>query len=218
MITAIRVQKRNPNRVNIDLDGEFAFGLSRIVAAWLKVGDRLSDQRVNELVASDTDEVIYQKALNLLNRRPYSAQEIRSKLERKDYLTDQVDATIKRLAEAGLLADDKFASQWVENRNSNHPRSQRLIRYELQRKGITNDVIDDALAGSEQDSELAYRAAVPYARRLQQVDWLTFRKRLGGFLARRGFSFATADPVVHQVWDLMKKGEGYFTKNEEFEK
>ncbi|HPS42127.1 MAG TPA: regulatory protein RecX [Anaerolineaceae bacterium] len=208
VITAIRVQKRNPNRVNVDLDGEFAFGLSRIVAAWLKVGDRLSDQRVTELVASDTDEVLYQKALNLLSRRPYSAHEVRSKLLQKDFPNDKIEATLKRLAEAGLLADEKFASQWVENRNNNHPRSQRLIKYELQRKGITNDVIDTALAGSEQDSELAYRAAVPYARRLQQADWLTFSKRLGGFLARRGFSYGIADPVVHQVWDLMKKGEG----------
>ena len=34
-ITALTVQKKNPNRVNVHLDGEFAFGLARIVAAWL---------------------------------------------------------------------------------------------------------------------------------------------------------------------------------------
>jgi regulatory protein len=44
-ITAISVQKKNPNRVNIYLDGEFAFGVARITAAWLKNGDELSDEK-----------------------------------------------------------------------------------------------------------------------------------------------------------------------------
>ncbi len=37
-ITSLKVQKKNPNRVSIYLDEEFAFGVSRIVAAWLHVG------------------------------------------------------------------------------------------------------------------------------------------------------------------------------------
>jgi regulatory protein len=45
-ITALEVQKKNPNRVNLHLDGEFAFGLARITAAWLKVGDVLSDEKI----------------------------------------------------------------------------------------------------------------------------------------------------------------------------
>ena len=52
-ITAIEVQKRRPNRVNIHLDGEFAFGLARIVAAWLRVGQELSEEKIEELQAKN---------------------------------------------------------------------------------------------------------------------------------------------------------------------
>ena len=45
-ITAIQAQKRNPQRVSVFLDGEFAFGLSRIVAAWLAVGQEISDEKI----------------------------------------------------------------------------------------------------------------------------------------------------------------------------
>ena len=42
-ITAIEVQKHNPQRVNIYLNGDFAFGLTRIVAGWLQTGQTISD-------------------------------------------------------------------------------------------------------------------------------------------------------------------------------
>ena len=45
-ITALEVQKKNPNRVNVHLDGDFAFGLARITAAGLKLGETLTDERI----------------------------------------------------------------------------------------------------------------------------------------------------------------------------
>ena len=55
-ITAIVVQKRSPNRVNIYLDGEFAFGLARIVAAWLRTGQELSEEKIEQLQAEEARE------------------------------------------------------------------------------------------------------------------------------------------------------------------
>lgn len=216
IVTAIKVQKRNPNRVNVDLDGEFAFGLSRIVSAWLNVGDRLTELKVEELLNRDSDEVIYQKALNLISRRPRSEKEIRQKMAEKQYETSQVDRTIERLKGAGLIADEKFAEMWVENRSEYHPRSQRLIRYELRNKGIEDDTIENALKISADDAELARRAAVQYEHRLDAVDWLTYRKRLSGFLARRGFSYGTVFSIVQELWNSREQGLGNLTNNEEF--
>jgi regulatory protein len=48
-ITAIKVQKRNSNRVNIYLDGEYAFGLARSVAAWLSIDQNLNEKKIDEL-------------------------------------------------------------------------------------------------------------------------------------------------------------------------
>ena len=45
-ITGIQAQKRSPNRVNIYLDGEYAFGLAQIVAAWLRVGQELDEKKI----------------------------------------------------------------------------------------------------------------------------------------------------------------------------
>ena len=76
-ITALQVQKRNPNRVNVHLDGEYAFGLARIVAAWLKVGQTLEEEKISELQADDARERAMQQAMLFLSYRARSEKEIR---------------------------------------------------------------------------------------------------------------------------------------------
>jgi regulatory protein len=201
VITAIKVQKRNPQRVNIDLDGEFAFGLSRLVAAWLKPGDQLSEEKVNALIEKDALEVAYQRALDLLNHRPRSEKEVRQRLTEKGFQQEQIDQVVEKLKQTNLVKDESFARMWVESRNEFHPRGRRLLRYELRSKGITESHIDSALEKMPEEEELATKAAAQYARRLAGLDWQTFRNRLSGFLARRGFSYATFAPIVRSLWE-----------------
>lgn len=202
VITAIKAQKKNHDRVSIFLDGEYGFGLSRIVAAWLHIGQSLDEKKIESLLSSDASEVAYSKALRLLDRKPRTAKEISSKLVEGGFTADQSEMVLQRLQDSGLIADEKYARQWVENRNQMHPRSRKLIAIELKQKGIANEVIDQVLEDSSSDEELAMQAAVRYARRIQSEDRLEFRKRLSAFLARRGFNYGTIVPVVQQVWEL----------------
>jgi regulatory protein len=220
VITAIRIQKRNPQRVSIDLDGEFAFGLSRIVAAWMKVGDCVSEEKVNQLKAQDTNESAYQAALRLLNRRLKTESELKKGLEKKGFLPDQVEQILLRLRSENLLDDNRFSKSWIESRTHFHPRSKRLIKYELRNKGIADQLIDDALADSASEDDLAYLAASSYARRLVDLDWKTYKIRLCAYLARRGFSYNTSIPVVTKIWEeqLQEKGNPENMKEYENEK
>ncbi len=81
-ITALKLQKHNHQRVNVYLDGEYAFGLTRIVAAWLAVGTELAEEKIAQLQAEDGREMAYQRALNLINFRPRTEVEIRQNLRR----------------------------------------------------------------------------------------------------------------------------------------
>jgi len=206
-ITGIKVQKRNPERVNIYLDGEYAFGLSRIVAAWLHTGQRLGEEKINDLCNEDGFEVAYQRALMLINHRQRTSYEIRQKLNEKGFSASQIDETLIKLERAGLVEDGKYAQLWVENRNSFHPRSQRLMRFELLRKGVAAEAIEKALAGSAEDAELATQAAMQQIRKYTDLNWEDFRKKLSAFLLRRGFSYGTVVPVVRSVWESVNGGQ-----------
>lgn len=207
-ITALKAQKKNPNRVSVFLDGEYAFGLAKIVAAWLQVGQVLDDAKIAALKDQDNSEVAFQKALRFLSYRPRSESEIQKKLSDQGYEASVIEAVLSKLRENRLIGDPEFARTWIENRNTFRPRSHRLLAFELRQKGVAEDVIQETLADSVDEEELAYQAAIRYVRRLESADWETFRQKLSGFLGRRGFSYGTIAPVVRRVWsETRSEGE-----------
>jgi regulatory protein len=206
---------KNPQRVNIYLDGVFSFGLAGMLAAWLKVGQEIGEEKIASLKTEDELEVTYQKALHFLSYRPRSRMEVRQNLLNRGISESLVDVTMDRLQGAELVNDEAFARAWVENRNTFRPRGKPALRMELRRKGLNDEVIQSVL-GAQQEDSLALEAARKYVRRLTGLEWPEFRRKLGGFLARRGFSYATIAPVVSEVWkEIQTADAGSITANEE---
>lgn len=206
-ITAIEAQKNNPKRVNIHLDGEFAFGLDRFVAAWLADGQSLDEEKIAKLQAEDSQEKAYRQAMLFLGMRARSETEVRKNLEKHEIPSAVVEQTIERLREERLLNDEQFAQTWVANRSEFRPRSRRALTVELRQKGLTEADIKSATEAVDEKS-LAYAAAQKRIRRLEAraersrsgLEWLEFRKKLSEFLARRGFGYDVIAPTVKRLW------------------
>jgi regulatory protein len=200
-ITGIEAQKKNSDRVSIFLEGSYAFGLSKMVAAWLTVGQSLSEEKIEALQADDTREVAMQRALNFLSYRARSEQEIRANLTRAEIPEVVLEATLQRLRELNLVNDADFARMWIEGRKQFRPRSRRFLAYELRLKGIDEQVAQDALEDQVVDEVEALNAGRKIARRLATLDFQDFRAKLGGYLGRRGFSYQAIAPALRQLWD-----------------
>jgi regulatory protein len=207
-ITAIEVQKKNPNRVNIYLDGEFVFGLAKIVAVWLKTGQVVSDEKLAALREQDAREVAMQKALHYLSYRPRSMDEVRKNLQKHEIPETVIDSTLEKLERNGLLGDETFARAWVENRSTFRPRSKKALRIELRQKGLADSTIQIVLEEMVEEEPLALEAARKYARRLHGLEKQVFRQKLGAHLARRGFGYEVIAPVVTQVWQETRSEGG----------
>jgi regulatory protein len=199
-ITAISQQKNNRQRVNIYLDGEFAFGLARIVAAWLQVGQEISDENIAQLQFEDGRETAYQRALKFISYRPRSQSEVRQKLQALNITQENIDYVLSRLIESGILNDESFAQLWVENRSAMRPRGRRALAYELRQRGLDQKTIDQAVATID-DEELAYDAARRRARKMHGPEWIEFRQKMFRFLAQRGFTYELCAQVVPRVWN-----------------
>lgn len=200
IITAIHAQKRNPNRVNVDLDGEFAFGLSRVVAAWLKVGDTLSDEKIARLQAEDEHEAAVQAAIHFLSYRPRTEQEIIRKLSDKGFTESVVTAVVERLKQSQMIGDERFAQVWVENRTALRPRSHRLMVMELRQKGVSDETAQTALEDAPDDETLAYQAGLARMNRYASLDFQEFRKKMSAYLGRKGFSYGVVSGVINRLW------------------
>lgn len=198
-VTALSVQKRNQERVNVYIDDEFAFGLAYVAAARLRIGQELSPDEINELQSQDTVEKAKDSAYTLISLRPRSTAEIQQSLKKKGYDPDVIEQVINRLVDLDFLNDETFAQYWVEQRDSFKPRSHMALRQELQQKGISRDIIDAALTASDETSA-ARAAAEKKAGLLTRYEEDEFKKKLGQFLQRRGFSYGLIKDIIDELW------------------
>lgn len=201
VITGIEKQKRNVNRVNVFLDGEFAFGLHKYIALGLKVGDVIDEDRIHQLKTEDSVEEAYQRGLTLLNFRARSEHEMRTRLLKYGCDEGIIEQVIVRLTEKGYLNDQRFAEDWVEDRTTFRPRGRKLLRLELQRKNLNKDQIESAMQNLPDEEEIARKAARKYSARLKGLDEQTFKKRLYGFLIRRGFHYEDFKQIMEEMWE-----------------
>lgn len=198
-ITALKAQKNNPERVSVFLDNDYAFGLYRVVAAWLQVGQQLDEEKIRQLKESEAGEKAYQRALNFLSYRVRTETEIRRNLNKHDTPDEVIENVLERLRRNRLVNDLEFAQTWVENRSEFRPRGRRALTSELRQKGVGHEIIDEVLQSVDEEA-LAYQAAQKNARKYRKYEWPDFRKKLLGFLARRGFNYSIAAPAVEKVW------------------
>jgi regulatory protein len=205
-ITSLRYQKKNRDRVSVYLDGRFAFGLPAIVAAELKRGQRLSEAEIESLQGRGVVESAYGRALNYLAYRPRSRAEVIIYLEKRNLLENQIRDVVSRLERAGLVDDRAFAAFWVENRERFRPKGLRALRYELRSKGISDDLIKEALSSIDAE-EGAYRAAGRKAQQVSHLDQQTFHRKLVEYLARRGFGYEEARGAAERHWSELAANE-----------
>ena len=197
-ITSITVQKRNPNRANVYVEGEFVFGLAMIEAAKLKKGQHLSDADIETLQGIDEQQRAYESGLTFLSYRPRSKDEVVRRLQKKDYSGEAIEAAVGRLHRTGLLDDEAFARYWISNREQFQPRGAFALRRELWQKGVESSIVDAMLEEVDED-ESAYRSAVKRLSRWERLDPALRRRKMTDYLRRRGFGYET----IRSVWERL---------------
>ena len=207
-ITALRPGKARRKRVNVFLDDKFAFSLEAEVTLreGLRVGLELSTSQIESLARSDQFHRCLNAATHYLSYRPRSESELTGRLRQRGFAEGDIAATITRLKEQGLVDDMAFAQFWKDNRESFSPRSQWLTRRELRQKGVAEDIAEQVV-DTVDDVNSAYRAALSKARNLPQSDYQRFRRRLGEYLARRGFNYGVINRTVEQIWQEQGRKE-----------
>ncbi|MDE0430853.1 MAG: RecX family transcriptional regulator [Caldilineaceae bacterium] len=211
-ITALRFQKRDKERVNLFLDGEYAFPLPAVEAAQLRIGQQLSEKELEELRAIDLRSRGYNRALRFLAVRPRSQLEVRRNLQAyrpKDgrrLSASQIEWIIGGLRERQYLDDREFARFWIEQRNRFRPIAPRALRYELRQKGVDDSVAQvaiDELSDATSACEAAARSRL--YRWQEETNPAHFRSKVGSFLQRRGFDWEVARDVIDRIWQELEE-------------
>jgi regulatory protein len=149
--------------------------------------------RLKDSESLATDKA-YQYALRLLTGRDYSVAGIWRKLAARDVAEQDLEAAILRLQREGWLDDRRYAERFaVSALSSGHYYGVRL-RLEMRRRGFTPDVVNETLAPllaeSDEISEVRSAAERRYPGFSYSAASDRDKRRVVGFLQRRGFGFS----------------------------
>ncbi|HYF91195.1 MAG TPA: regulatory protein RecX [Symbiobacteriaceae bacterium] len=199
-ITAIEPQQKDPKRRSVFVDGEFVLGLHEetIILAKLKVGQQVDGPKLAEAVRRDEAKRAWDGALGYLGAAPRSRRDVERKLARR-YPPEVVSGVIERLEGGGWLDDAEFAAAYVRSRSEY---GERRLLGDLARKGVAREVaarVVRELLGTVDAVIQAREAAAGRLSRMPGTDRATAQRRLTGFLARRGYDFATISRALEPL-------------------
>ena len=203
-ITSLSVQQRDPNRVNVSVDGKYTFSLdiAQVVSLGVKVGREYTEKELVELEQESQFGKLYGRSLEYCLMRPHSAREVRDYLWRKTRTTRYkskntgemkerlgvsqavADRVFERLVEKGYVDDEKFARFWVENRNQAKGASRRKLEAELRAKGLASSTIAEAFGETERNDVDELQKIIAKKRSRYSDE-----QKLMQYLARQGFAY-----------------------------
>ncbi|NPA26036.1 MAG: regulatory protein RecX [Chloroflexi bacterium] len=202
-ILALRPARRG--RVRVLWDGGEPFSLAADLAQTLQPGQILTAQQVEALRQADAQRRAWDLVTRRLARRLFTRHELRQYLQRRGFSDTVIQATFERLDSLGWLDDHRFARMWVENQSHFRPRGKARLRAELRAKGVPDEAIEEAL-GQVDEERLAWDLARRVLPRYQHLEWSAFQRRLGGYLARRGFPLALVRTILRTLWQEVHPG------------
>ena len=148
-------------------------------------------------MAKSENEKLEQRAKNVLLHQLSRSMKTRFQLQeilKKREIPDEIaQLALDRFTEAQLIDDAVFAAAYVRTRLENG-RSVSAIRGELHRKGVAQELIEAELVGvdSDREQEIANKLAANRYSRMLNLEAEVRKRRLLGFLQRRGFSQSIA--------------------------
>ncbi|HIG53635.1 MAG TPA: regulatory protein RecX [Candidatus Latescibacteria bacterium] len=148
-------------------------------------------------------------AYNYLSYRARSVKEVRDKLAQKEFAEETIEQAVNDLQRQKLLNDREFARRFVEARLGRANGSRKLAQ-ELRRKGIETEIIDEVLgefAATLDSEERAIGLLGKQAWRYRGLERDKAKRRMLGFLARRGYDAQMARSAVDKVWQELQELE-----------
>ena len=197
-ITEIVIQKKNKQRVNVFLDDKYAFALDIMKAASLRCGQKLTNEKINELKTEDKYNMALNNSFRFLGHRARSIKEIEIYLTEKDFSDAIVKKVIKKLLDDKYLNDIDFTRMWVESRAKFNPKGAWVLRFELRQKGVEDSIIENALFEHD-DNKAAWDAVQKKLSLWENLEPEKFRNKLYTFLSNRGFNYETTTDIYNRA-------------------
>ena len=222
-ITDIQGVPELPSHRQLFLNGDpfVVIHASLIEKFGMRIGLAIEAETIEKIIAAD--EVMHAKnyALRLLREekdkaktdelegshptvkpKTYTKSEIERRLGREGFSAGAIETSIEELIRSGHIRDRKYAENWIVRRQKSNPRGKTLLKHELVDKGIDKETAEQVVATveTEDEAKVALQIARKRVKQYRRLPTHVAKRRLHGFLARRGFGSEIVRQILEQIF------------------
>ena len=205
-ITKIEIQKKNKERVNLFLDGEYAFSLSveLVYKEGLKTNDEIDSQKLKVLAERESLIRCKNSALRIIEKSYKTEKEVRDKLILKGYEENSINKSIEFLKEYNFVNDSNYTKAFISDKLKSQ--GSQKIKYTLIQKGISKDSIDEELSNLNKENEK--NVALNIAKKKLNIiknkenDNYKISGKLYRYLISKGYGYDVTNEVVKEIMSL----------------
>jgi regulatory protein len=194
--------KYNTHSITLHLDDgtDAELPYSSIEKLKLETGSELSFEELDRIREASERYRCRNSALRYLSLRSHSRGELKIKLKKKNYKSEDIEITLEELAEAGYIDDCDYAVRFIQNRSSRKVVGERYLKKELFQRGIAADIIEQALDETGAREVDLKRIVNEAEKKLHSIKNKKNKKsRLVSFLNSRGFDSGIIQKALEKI-------------------
>jgi regulatory protein len=204
LITDIKTQVKNQEKVSVYIDGKYTFSLTIAQLAEhkkIRINTELTESEISEYKKLSSLTNQYIRMVSLIYARPRSEYELRTKLKSKKLEPEEVEEIIAKLKSAKYLDDENFGKWWVSSRKTSKPISKLKLKAELAQKGI-NPVLAQEIITENFSSEEELQSLQKLIEK--KKDKYEDQQKLMAFLASKGFKYSQIKEALDSLSSVDK--------------
>jgi regulatory protein len=208
MITSVKRNKKNKDRLSVFVDDEFAFSISEDDYLSLNLYEKseIAEETIEYIKNTVNFNEAKARAVRYLSLQIRTEKEVRDKLESEGYNRECISRVIDELKAIGYINNELYAQKYVYDRSKLSPMSKRMMKLKLMSKGIPEETADEVLADwKAEDTDVARNLVRKKFGKYDLKDEKIIKKAYR-FLAHRGFNRDTIREVLRE-FDAEPDGE-----------
>ena len=205
-ITKIEIQKKNKERVNLFLDGEYAFSISAelVYKEGLKTNNEIDSEKLKVLAEREGLIKCKNSALRIIEKSYKTEKEVRDKLILKGYDENSINKSIEFLKEYNFINDSNYTKAFINDKLKSQ--GSQKIKYTLIQKGISIDSIDEELSNLNKENEKSIAINIAKKKldiiKKKESDNYKISGKLYRYLISKGYEYDITKEVVKEIMSL----------------
>lgn len=197
MITELKVQSKDKNRVNVSLDGAYycSLAMETVIKNNLKPNMLIDESKINSMQQESESKIAWEKALKLVSTRYKTQKEIYVYLQERGYLPSVIFGVIEKLNEYHFIDDKRYAESYISHKIKKDGPNK--IKQELLAKGVKEDIIDEVMGEIDSQDEVILNLCEKYMKNKEKTkeNYL----KLFRYMQGKGFDYEQVKNVIKDL-------------------